>query len=116
VLLGDRDVLEDGEGMDEDKRVSAGAILCFGLTIVLTIADRVPAATLMAGLFIVMVLLNYLPHMESFKAFSVESKMRAKLSDAEDILARLKAAARSATADAHERAKDYLDPPDRALT
>jgi hypothetical protein len=47
-----------------------GAILCFGLTIVLTIIDKVPAATLMAALFIVMVLFNYLPQMESFKAGS----------------------------------------------
>ncbi len=72
--------------------IAAG--ICFVLTIYLTLLDRVPAATLMAGLFVVLVLFHYLPQMESFKAFSVEAKMRARLSEAEDILAKIKEAAK----------------------
>lgn len=70
------------------------ATICFALAICLTLLDRIPAATLMAALFVVLVLFHYLPQMESFKAFSVEAKMRARLSEAEDILAKIKEAAK----------------------
>lgn len=71
----------------------AGAILCFALAVLFSIADRVDAATLMAGLFVILVLFNYLPQMEYFKAYGVEAKMRAKLNEADEILKQLKAAA-----------------------
>ena len=70
-----------------------GAVACFGLTLWLAYVDKVTAATLMAGMFIVMMLFQHLPEMESFKAFSIEAKMRSTLSEAKDVLEGLKAAA-----------------------
>lgn len=48
----------------------------------------------MAGMFVTLVLFQYLPQMESFKAYGIEAKMRAKLSEAEEILNKLRAAAK----------------------
>jgi hypothetical protein len=70
-----------------------GALLCFVLTVSLALINHVAAATLMAGLFVVLVLFNYLPEMEYFKAYGVEAKMRQKLNEAEAIIKKLKAAA-----------------------
>jgi hypothetical protein len=47
-------------------------------TIGLTLFDHVAAGALMAGLFIVVTLLHYLPQMEIFKAFGVEVKFVAR--------------------------------------
>jgi hypothetical protein len=55
--------------------VAAG--ICLVVSIGLAIADREAAGTLAAGLFVVCALLNYLPQMESFKAYGIEAKMRA---------------------------------------
>lgn len=60
------------------------------LSVWLALLDRVPAATLMAGLFIVVVLFHYLPQMESFKAYGVEAKWRARLNEADEILRKLR--------------------------
>src|ERR1700738_592395 len=69
--------------------VLAGAALLLVLAIVLALLDRVAAATLIAGLFVVLVLFHYLPQMESFKAYGIEAKWRAKLNEADDILRKL---------------------------
>lgn len=67
----------------------AGAILCFGLALWFAFRD-VAAATLMAGLFVALLLLRVLPELESFKAFGLEAKMRAQITEAEQTLARLR--------------------------
>jgi hypothetical protein len=67
--------------------IAAGLL---SLSVWLALLDRVPAATLMAGLFIVVVLFHYLPQMESFKAYGVEAKWRARLNEADEILRKLR--------------------------
>lgn len=72
---------------------NAAIVAAVGLLIVavvLAIADRVPAASLMAGLFVVVVLFHYLPEMESFKAYGIEAKLRQRLNRADEILLKLK--------------------------
>jgi hypothetical protein len=69
------------------------AAVLLGTAVVLALLDRVAAATLVAGLFVVVALFNYLPDMESFKAFGIEAKLRAKLTEAEDILRKLRRSA-----------------------
>jgi hypothetical protein len=69
-----------------------GALLCFVLTISLTMTEHVPAATLMAGLFVVLVLFHFLPQMESFKAYGVEAKWRERINEADEIVRKLKLA------------------------
>lgn len=80
---------------DVVKRASLvlAAIVSFAAAVYLAIGDKVAAGTLMAGLFIVCVLLHYIPEMESIKAFSIEAKMRARLSEADELLKKLKTAA-----------------------
>lgn len=70
-----------------------GSLFCFVMAVSLTLADRMPGATLMASMFVVLMLMHYLPQMEYFKAYGIEAKMRAKLNEADEILAKLKAAA-----------------------
>jgi hypothetical protein len=70
--------------------VLAGAALLLVLAIVLALLDRVAAATLMAGLFVVLALFHYLPQMESFKAYGIEAKWRAKLGEADELLRKLR--------------------------
>ncbi len=67
--------------------------ICFLLALGLIVLDRIPAATLTAGLFVVLVLLHYLPQMESFKAYGVEAKWRARLDEADEILRKLRQSA-----------------------
>jgi len=68
------------------------AIVCFILALLCVWWDKVAAGTLAAGLFVVVVLMLYLPEMESFKAFGLEAKMRARLNEAEKLLRDLQAA------------------------
>lgn len=72
------------------------AVLLF-IAVVLALFDRVAAGSLVAALFVVLSLFHFLPQMESFKAFGVEAKWRARLREAEDILEKLR---RSAVASA----------------
>lgn len=69
-----------------------GALVCFAcvLFLVLVRADAT-GGTLMAGLFVVLVLMHSIPEMESFKAFSIEAKWRARLTEADKILGSLRA-------------------------
>jgi hypothetical protein len=52
--------------------------------------DHVAAGSLVAGLFVIVVLFHYLPQMESFKAYGVEAKWREKISEADEILKKLR--------------------------
>lgn len=52
--------------------------------------ERISSAGLLAGIFLVAVLLFYLPQLELIKAFGVEAKMRATLNEAQEIVARMK--------------------------
>lgn len=70
-----------------------GSLFCFGLAVLLTVADKIPGATLMASMFVVLMLMHYLPQMEYFKAYGIEAKMRQKLDEADEILKKLKASA-----------------------
>jgi hypothetical protein len=62
------------------------AAICPLVTILLAILDHVAAASVVAGLFVVLVLLRYLPQMESFKAFGIEAKLRERLREADELL------------------------------
>ncbi len=64
-----------------EHALMAGATACLFLAIGLAIADRVAAGTLVAGLFVVLVLFHYLPKMESFKAYGIEAKWRERLNN-----------------------------------
>jgi hypothetical protein len=52
--------------------------------------QRIASAGLLSGLFLVAVLLFYLPQLEVIKAFGVEAKMRETLNEAQEIIARMK--------------------------
>lgn len=66
------------------------AALLLVIAVALALVDHVAAGSLVAGLFIVVALLHYLPQMESFKAYGVEAKWREKLSQADEILQMLR--------------------------
>ena len=70
-----------------------GSVFCFAMTTWLTLANKLAGATLMAGLFVVLVLMHYLPQMEYFKAYGIEAKWRQRISEADKILERLRSAA-----------------------
>jgi hypothetical protein len=67
-----------------------GAVICFVLSVWLALEDKVPAATLLAGMFIVLTLFHFLPQLESFKAYGVEAKWREKISEADKVLSSLR--------------------------
>jgi hypothetical protein len=78
------------------KRVAVGvlllgALVCFGHALFFAWVKRDGAATLMGTLFVVLVLMTYLSEMETFKAFGIEMKLRARLNDAEELLKKLRA-------------------------
>jgi hypothetical protein len=50
------------------------AFILLVIAVLLALLDRVPAGSLVAGLFVVVTLFHYLPQMESFKAFGIEAK------------------------------------------
>jgi hypothetical protein len=52
--------------------------------------QRIEAALALGGLFLVAVLLFYLPQLEVIKAFGVEAKMRETLNEAQEIIGRMK--------------------------
>ena len=89
-LVGGSD--KDNEALHWTVRsaLAGGAVVCFFLTVWLALNDKAAAGALMAGLFIALVLMSYLPAMESFKAFGLEAKMRARLTEAEAILEQLR--------------------------
>jgi hypothetical protein len=60
------------------------------IAIYLALADRVAAGSLVAALFVIVALFHYLPQMESFKAYGVEAKWRARINEADDILRKLR--------------------------
>jgi hypothetical protein len=68
------------------------AVLLF-IAVVLALLDKVAAGSLVAALFVVLSLFHFLPQMESFKAFGIEAKWRARLREAEDILDKLRRSA-----------------------
>jgi hypothetical protein len=68
------------------------AFVCFVSIFVLVFVFKDAASgTLMAGLFVVLVLMHSIPEMESFKAFSIEAKWQTRLTKADQILASLSA-------------------------
>jgi hypothetical protein len=71
------------------------AFVCLVLAIVLAVSDNVAAGTLLAALFVVLFVFHELPQIEYFKALGVEAKLRARLSEADDILTKLSQAARA---------------------
>ncbi len=68
--------------------IVCAAILLF-IAVALALMDRVAAGSLVAGLFVIVALFHYLPQMESFKAYGVEAKWRARLNEADEILRKL---------------------------
>jgi hypothetical protein len=69
----------------------AGALVCFYKALLFANAGQDAAAALMGALFVVLILMTFLPEMETFKAFGVEMKLRARLTEAEDLLKKLRA-------------------------
>jgi hypothetical protein len=65
--------------------------VCFYKALLFANGGRDAAATLMGTLFVVLILMTFLPEMETFKAFGVEMKLRARLTEAEDLLKKLRA-------------------------
>lgn len=69
----------------------AGALVCFYKALHFANSGQDAAATLMGTLFVVLILMTFLQEMETFKAFGVEMKLRARLTEAEDLLKKLRA-------------------------
>ena len=69
--------------------ICCAAILLL-IAVGLALIDHVAAGPLVAGLFVIVVLFHYLPQMESFKAYGVEAKWREKISEADEILKKLR--------------------------
>ncbi len=76
--------------------LSIAAGICLIASLWLAIADKVAAGTLTAGLFVVCVLLIYLPRMESFKAWGIEVAWRA-VKEREEVVRRAEVALAQAT-------------------
>lgn len=66
-----------------------GAIVCFGLTILLAFRDKLKPATLLGGLFFLCAILAYFPQLDSIAAFNINVKLRQNLDRAEEILGKL---------------------------
>lgn len=71
----------------------AAAAISFSAATWLALTDKTSSATLMAGVFAVSVLFHYFPQLESFKAFTVEAKLRETVDRAEEILGKIRRAA-----------------------
>jgi hypothetical protein len=69
-------------------RTTAGVLLV--IAVILALFDRVAAGTLVAALFVVVTLFDFLPQMDSFAAFGIKAQWRKKLDEAEQILEQLK--------------------------
>jgi|SRR6516225_3070047 len=69
-------------------KITAGVLLI--IAVILALFDRVAAGSLVAALFVVVALFEFLPQMESFAAFGIKAQWRKKLDEAEEILEKLK--------------------------
>jgi hypothetical protein len=69
-------------------KTTAGVLLI--IAVILALFDRVAAGSLVAALFVVVALFEFLPQMESFAAFGIKAQWRKKLDEAEEILEKLK--------------------------
>jgi hypothetical protein len=74
----------------KENVLPVGAATAFIVAIVLACLGNVPAAALVAAMFLVSTLFIYLPRIEYIKAFSVEARLTRTLDDAENLLKRLK--------------------------
>jgi hypothetical protein len=68
-------------------KITAGILLI--IAVILALFDRVAAGSLVAALFVVVALFEFLPQMESFAAFGIKAQWRKKLDEAEEILEKL---------------------------
>ena len=66
--------------------LAVASIVPFGAAIYLAIIDRTASATLIAGLFVVSVVLHYFPELEVLKAFSIEAHLKKRINEAEQLL------------------------------
>jgi hypothetical protein len=66
------------------------AATCFVLMIVFAFKDKLKAATLLATVFFVSVVLGYFPQLDSIAAFSINVKLHNNLQRAEEILKQLR--------------------------
>jgi hypothetical protein len=66
------------------------AAICLAEALLLAWNDRVPAAALAAGMFVVTVIFLYFPLLDSFSAFSISVKLRARLHEAEEVVQNLR--------------------------
>jgi len=69
-------------------KITAGVLLV--IAVILALLDRVAAGSLVAALFVVVALFDFLPLMESFAAFGIKARWRKKLDEAEATLEQLK--------------------------
>src|SRR5215471_1297159 len=74
-------------------KITAGVLLV--IAVILALFDRVAAGSLVAALFVVVALFDFLPQMESFAAFGIKARWRKQLDEAEEILEKLKQSARA---------------------
>jgi hypothetical protein len=72
-------------------KVTAGVLLV--IAVILALLDRVAAGSLVAALFVVVALFDFLPQMESFAAFGIKAQWRKQLNEATEILEKLKQSA-----------------------
>jgi hypothetical protein len=72
-------------------KTTAGVLLI--IAVILALFDRVAAGSLVAALFVVVALFDFLPQMESFAAFGIKAQWRKQLNEATEILEKLKQSA-----------------------
>lgn len=70
--------------------LALGASVCFFSAIWLSWHDKLKAATLLSGLFLLCVILAYFPQLDSIKAFSINVQLRKNLDRADEILAQIR--------------------------
>lgn len=70
--------------------LSVAAAISFISAVWLAWTNKVAAAALLGGLFLLCVVLAYFPQLDSITAFSIDVKLRKSLDRAEDILAKIK--------------------------
>jgi hypothetical protein len=74
-------------------KITAGVLLV--IAVILALFDKVAAGSLVAALFVVVALFDFLPQMESFAAFGIKAKWRKQLDEAEELLDKMKESARA---------------------
>ncbi|RVO95006.1 hypothetical protein [Sinorhizobium meliloti] len=73
--------------------LGTGAVICFGATFGLAVADRSASATVTGAMTAALLLFYFLPSFESVEAFGLKAQLRARIGEVDELLEQLRASA-----------------------